>query len=209
MKTTIILATGTTLLTLSACKNPADKTTDAKVDEAATVASSEGGESYLFTDQSTIGFVGSKVTGSHEGGFKEFDGHFVLKDGVPAAGEFVIDMASTWSDDEKLTGHLKSEDFFNVEKFPETTFLVSSFTKKSEGQYNVSGNLTLHGVTKNITFPATVAQGEETIKVTSEFDINRHDFGIEYAGKPDDLIRKEVVIKFSLEAKSKAMFDKR
>lgn len=207
MKKTIILVSGATLLALTSCKNPADATTDAKVEDAATVATVEGGKRYLFTDQSTIGFVGSKVTGSHEGGFKDFDGHFILKDGEPVAGEFVIDMASTWSDDDKLTGHLTSEDFFNIEEFPETTFLVSSFAKQGDGSYNVSGNLTLRGVTKNITFPASVEQGAETVKVTSEFDINRHDFGIEYAGKPDDLIRKEVVIKFSLEAQSEDVAD--
>ncbi|MCB1134377.1 MAG: YceI family protein, partial [Verrucomicrobiae bacterium] len=68
----------------------------------------------------------------------------------------------------------------------------------------ISGNFTLHGVTKNITVPATVSKDGETIQITSKFDINRKDFGIVYPGKPDDLIRDEVVIELDLTAKPEA-----
>lgn len=192
------------LLALSSCKNPADETVDATVTEAAEVSTVDGGTIYNFTDNSTIGFVGSKVTGSHEGGFKSFDGHFIVKEGSPVAGEFSIDMNSTWSDDDKLTEHLKAPDFFNVATFQQSDFVVTGFSKTSDTTYEVSGNLTLHGVTKNITFPTTVDAGDDLIKVTAEFDINRNDFGITYEGKKDDLIRKEVIIKFDLEAKPAA-----
>lgn len=198
---TLLLLPSTSLLVLTSCKNPADETVDAKVGEAAEVSTVEGGSVYEFTDNSSISFVGSKVTGSHEGGFKTFDGNFILKEGEPVAGEFTIDMNSTWSDADKLTEHLKAPDFFDVATFPESDFEVTSFERKSDSSYEVSGNLTLHGVTKNITFPTTVDASDELIKVSAEFDINRNDFGINYAGKKDDLIRKEVIIKFDLEAK--------
>lgn len=190
------------------CENPADKTTDAKVSAAVekAVASVTSGTKYIFTPASRVGFVGSKITGSHAGGFKSFTGHFTIADGVPVGNdhEVVIDMNSTFSDDEKLTSHLKSADFFDTEKFPKSTFDITGIEKQSEIAYVVSGNLTLHGETKNISFPATVSQNGDHVKIDAKFDIKRKDFGIVYAGKADDLIRDEVVIELKLEAKPEA-----
>lgn len=195
-------------LGLVSCDNPASKTTDATVKDAVakTDTGTEGGTKYVFTENSKIGFVGSKVTGSHIGGFKTFSGHFTVKDGAPVGNDHkvVIEMESTFSDAEKLTGHLKSPDFFDVEKFPQSTFDVTELKKDSDTQYTVSGNFTLHGVTKNISFPATVTTASETVKINSKFDINRKDFGIVYPGKTDDLIRDEVIIELDLEAKADA-----
>jgi len=188
-----------------ACENPADKTTDAKVsaavEKSATV--SEGGTKYVFTPESQVNFIGSKVTGSHHGGFKAFTGYFTIKDGAPVGNDHkvVIDMKSTYADNEKLTGHLKSPDFFDIEKFPEATFDATGFKKESDTSYTVSGNFTLHGKTKNISFPASVSQNGDTVKIDATFDINRRDFAIVYAGKADDLIRDQVVIELKLEAK--------
>lgn len=190
------------------CENPADKTTKAKVGE--TVAKTEtikaGGTKYVFTAASQVNFVGSKITGSHNGGFKAFTGYFTIKDGAPVGNDHkvVIDMKSAYADNEKLTGHLKSPDFFDVEKFPEATFDVTTIAKSSDTAYTVSGNFTLHGKSKNISFPATVSQNGDAVKIDSKFNINRKDFDIVYAGKVDDLIRDEVVIELKLEAKPEA-----
>jgi polyisoprenoid-binding protein YceI len=195
-------------LGLVSCDNPASKTTDATVKDAVakTDTGAEGGTKYVFTENSKIGFVGSKVTGSHTGGFKTFSGHFTVKDGAPVGNDHkvVIEMESTFSDAEKLTAHLKSPDFFDVEKFPQSTFDVTELKKNSDTEYTVAGNFTLHGVTKNISFPATVSAAGETVKINSKFDINRKDFGIVYPGKTDDLIRDEVIIELDLEAKAGA-----
>lgn len=204
-----ILALPATVLALSllSCENPADKTTDAGVKEAvAKTADNAGGTRYVFTPESKIEFTGSKVTGKHDGGFKSFTGHFTVKDGAPVGNDHkvVIDMTSTWSDDEKLTGHLKSPDFFDVEKFPQTTFDVTGVTKDSDTSYTVSGNFKLHGVEKNISFPATVSQDGGTVKIAATFDIKRKDFGIVYPGKAEDLIRDEVVIRLDLVAMPEA-----
>ncbi len=192
----------------ASCENPADKTDAAAVKEAVETAATPdaaGGTKYSFTPASTVNFVGSKVTGSHAGGFKTVTGHFTVKDGALVGNDHtvVIDINSIFTDAEKLTGHLKSPDFFDAEKFPNATFVATSLTKQSDTAYTVSGNFTLHGVTKNITFPATVTAGE-TLKIDSKFDINRKDFGIVYAGKTDDLIRDEVVIELKLEVKPDA-----
>lgn len=194
-------------LSLLSCENPADKTADAAVKEAvAKTATATTGTKYVFTADSKIEFTGSKVTGKHDGGFKTFTGHFSVADGAPVGNDHkvVIDMNSTWSDAEKLTEHLKAPDFFDVAKYPETTFDVTEIKKDSDSAYTVSGNFKLHGVEKNISFPATVSQDGETVKIQAEFDINRKDFGIVYAGKTDDLIRDEVVIRLDLVAAPEA-----
>jgi polyisoprenoid-binding protein YceI len=142
------------------------------------------------------------VTGSHNGGFKKFTGNFtVANNALTGTGQkIVIDMNSIWTDTEKLTGHLKSEDFFNVAKFPESSFELTGLKSVSEGSFEVSGNLNLNGSTKNITFPAHASVADGKAKIHAKFDINRKDFGIVYAGMADDLIRDEVVIELKLEA---------
>jgi polyisoprenoid-binding protein YceI len=91
-----------------------------------------------------------------------------------------------------------------VEKFPQSTFELTGLKSVSEGNYEVSGNLTLNSASKNITFPASVSVEGDKAKIHAKFDINRKDFGIVYAGKADDLIRDEVVIELKLEATPEA-----
>lgn len=153
---------------------------------------------------SKIDFEGSKVTGSHAGGFKQFRGSAELSEdgGSLARIQVEIDMESTWSDSDRLTGHLKSADFFDVPKHAKSAFVSTEI--KSGGangaSYTVTGNLTLHGVTKSIAFPATITVKDGGATLKTEFALNRKDFGIQYAGKTDDLIRDEVVIRLDVEA---------
>jgi len=193
---------------ISSCGNPADTTTDAEVSEPVekkTVTAADGVK-YVFTADSKIGFTGSKVTGSHDGGFNTFTGHFTIADGAPVGNDHkvTIDMNSTWSDDDKLTEHLKSDHFFDVENHPESTFDVTGVEKQEDGTYHIAGNFSLHGVEKNIKIPASVSKDGDTVKISSEFDINRKDFGITYPGKQDDLIRDEVIIRLDLTAQPEA-----
>jgi polyisoprenoid-binding protein YceI len=204
MKHYLALPAAFALLAFASCENPADKTENASVKDAvAKKTETAGGTKYAFTPASKIEFTGSKVTGKHDGGFKTFTGYFNVKDGTPVGNDHkvTIDMSSTWADQEKLTTHLKSADFFDVEKYPQTTFDVTELKKESDTKYTVSGNFKLHGVEKNISFPAEVSQSGDTVKIKATFDINRKDFGIVYAGKADDLIRDQVVIRLDLEAK--------
>lgn len=205
MKATTCLVPTMIAAALVSCENPADKTTTATVGEAegSTTETTEEAEDpvYQLSPDSTVNFIGSKVTGSHEGGFKEVTGHLHISDEEEVTGGTIeIDMTSTWSDNDKLTEHLKAADFFDVENHPVTTFSLTRFNtvSKDEGKYEISGDLDMRGVTKNITFPATATKDGETIKVNAEFDINRKDWGIEYEGKKDDLIRDEVVLKLDL-----------
>jgi polyisoprenoid-binding protein YceI len=199
-----------TLIVWTGCSNPADDVAEAKVEEAQQLVEQvaavgnqplEDARTFVASDESTIGFVGSKVTGSHEGGFKAFTASLQVSGGqlVPDATRVEIDMDSTWSDSDRLTGHLKNEDFFNVPAFPSASFVSTALAKDEQG-HQVTGQLTLHGVTKTITFPASIEVSEESVKVDAEFFIKRFDFGIQYPGRADDLIRDEVVIKLHIVA---------
>lgn len=184
------------------CKNPADDTAGAQVKDAQEELQGSGTK-FVFLPTSTVGFTGSKVTGSHDGGFKDFSGHFFVGDNeTPTGGEFTIQMASVWSDDEKLTDHLKSNDFFDVENHATSVFKLTDATKKDDGSFEVSGNLTMRGTEKNITFPATASRDGGEVSLNAEFNINRRDFGIVYDGMADDLIRDQVVLRFDFKAQA-------
>ena len=189
-------------LCFTACNNPADNVNEAEVTSATEESTAPAdGKAFVSTADSKIGFEGSKVTGSHEGGFETFTATIVVKDGqlVPNGTSVEIDMDSTWSDSEKLTGHLKNADFFDVPSHPTTTF-KTTLIEKADDVYNITGNFNLHGVTKSITFPAEIQVSETEVKVNAEFFIKRFDFNIEYPGKADNLIRDEVVIKLNIVA---------
>lgn len=156
----------------------------------------------------TIGFVGSKVTGSHTGDFKKWTGSVTLAGGKAEGGklEFTVQTASVVADEAsrndwtaKLEEHLKSPDFFDVAKFPTASFTSTEIKAGgSGGTHTIKGNLTLRGVTKVVTFPATIAVKGGEISGKTEFSINRKDFGLVYAGKADDLIRDGVVLKIDV-----------
>lgn len=153
-------------------------------------------------DASSIGWVGAKVTGDHVGGFEDWTGTAVAKNGTLDKLSFDVDTRSIFSDHERLTGHLTSDDFFDVENYPESAFTSTRIVKTKDGDndYEITGEFTIRGVTQTVTFPATIELSEDELKATSEFTINRFDFGIEYAGQPDDLIRDEVLLKIDLTA---------
>ncbi|HTD86642.1 MAG TPA: YceI family protein [Candidatus Binatia bacterium] len=195
------------LTLIIACGNPADNVPKAAVssdtNSESTAATPASGERVfaLSSKDSQIEFIGSKVTGSHKGGFTNFTGEFRVANGklAPAGNKIVIEMTSIFADNPKLTGHLKTPDFFNVAQFPKAEF-VSTAVEKKTTNYMVSGSLTLHGVTKQISFPADIQVSDDAVTVKSQFVLNRFDFDVKYAGKADDLVRKEVVIRLNIKA---------
>jgi polyisoprenoid-binding protein YceI len=221
MKTSLLIVLG---LTLAACEDPAAGKPKAEVGSAVTPksagsaaakpsasgdskpATAAAGSYELVAADSKFEFEGSKVSGKHTGGFKTFSGSATLASGAVEGGSVKvdIDVASMFSDDEKLTGHLKSPDFFDAEKFPKATFESTEIAKGGEGgSHTITGNLTLRGETKSIKFPATITVEGDNATVKAEFSINRKDFKMEYPGKKDDLIRDDVLIRLDLKLKKK------
>lgn len=152
-------------------------------------------------DNTKIEWTGTKKDGKHVGGFKKVSGT-LTSDGDPAKAklEVSIETDSLYSDDDKLTGHLKSKDFFDVKTNPTATFKASKIEKdgKDDGKYKVTGDLTLNGKSKEITFPATVSEKDGTFTLSAEFKIDRTDYGIKYGA---GMIDNDVALKVSVKAK--------
>jgi polyisoprenoid-binding protein YceI len=203
MKTQSILLLSLLILA-SGCSDPADKVQKAAASEPAktnaAAPDAKAGKEYVVRAESTVNFVASKVTRSHDGGFKNIAGTVQVADGkIVGSPEIRINMKSIWTDTDKLTGHLKTPDFFDVEKYPVSTFTVTSI-EPAGAQQKVTGNLNMHGETKSISFPADIQIADDAVTINAEFAINRRDFNVNYPGKPNDLIRDNVVLKLAVKA---------
>lgn len=158
---------------------------------------------------SSIAWLGNKITGSHHGTVKVSGGSLFVQDSKLTGGNFTIDMTSITDLDltdtaykAKLEGHLKAADFFDVTNHPTATFEITSVSD-SASTLKVAGNLTLRGVSKNVTFNANVLENTaSSFKAKADFNINRHDWGITYPGQKDDAISNEINLKVDLTAKS-------
>lgn len=159
------------------------------------------------TPTGTVGFTGAKVTKAHDGTFGSWTGALYL-DGENLTGLTVeTQVASLKTDSEKLDNHLRDPDFFDVAKWPTASFKSTAISagapadsKLQGANATVTGDLTIRDVTKSVSFPAVIEVGPSEVQTSTEFFINRKDFGITYPGKPDDLIKDEVVLRVSFTA---------
>ena len=203
MKLTHFLAS---CLLMIGCQSEIDDKTAAEVAPAAAPAKAAPAKaaaeapagSLKLQPSSKIEWVGAKLSDDHTGGFKSLSGHAMVADGTLTSAKVVIDLSSLHSDHPKLTKHLLSDDFFDVSQFTTATFEVTEVTAADAGISKVTGTLDLHGMQKSITFPATVQATADSASIAAEFTLLRKDFGMTYPGKPDDLIRDEVLVKGTL-----------
>ncbi len=207
------LALTLSLLALVACESEIDNKTAATVADApaaapaaapapataAAPADANAPEGALpLKADSKIEWVGAKVTKDHPGGFEKLSGHATVKDGAISGATVEIALDSLYSDHPKLTKHLKDADFFDVATYTTATFTITEVSSGEGAQSTVKGTLDLHGVKKEIAFPATVNVTESGATIAAEFTLMRKDFSMAYPGKPDDLIRDEVLVKGTL-----------
>lgn len=211
-----LLYTVAILALLAGCSNPTEGKPEATVSEAiepepevvevepaptetgaemAEPASLPDERAYVLTDGTYIGFVGSKRLGQHFGQFPVFDGTVVMTgdDVTTAKIKVSFDTTQLQTDDSRLTSVLKNENFFAVEEHPKATFISTKITPGEEG-HSVSGNLTIRGITKGITFPVSIDVRDDTVTAEAEFTIDRNawDIGKGYTG--ETIIRDEVLI---------------
>lgn len=184
-------------------------------------ASPESATLKVDAEKSHVGWMGKKVLvdSSHNGTLKVKSGEIEIKDRQIAKGRFVIDMNTISNDDikddpgskAKLEGHLKSPDFFDVKKFPEAVFEITSakaMTKPAQGghTHEVTGNLTMKGITHPVTFPATIAINDASATGKATFNIDRAKWDVRFAsGKffkslGDKVIADEIEISLDLVA---------
>lgn len=190
--------------------------TDAVEEPASTEAEPAGEAPAMITytidpAESNITFGGSKTiagvnVGTHYGGWTEYDGTVTVpEDGnlENAKIELLIDMTSLYSDDSDLTTNLvKAEGLFQIDQFPESTF-TSTGIKKTEKGYDVSGNLTLRGVKKNIVFPAKITMEDGQIIAEAEFALDRQSFNMDFVNQAGDyVVDDKVAVTFYAVAKA-------
>lgn len=139
---------------------------------------------------STFNWLGKKVTGEHNGTIGIQSGSLVVNAGKLQGGEFTIDMKTIKCLDltdagynAKLVGHLSSPDFFDVTNFPTAKLKIKKATAKEKGNYEVTGDLTINGVTQPIIFPAVVTVDAKGATATAKFDVDRTKFGSKFGSK--------------------------
>lgn len=152
--------------------------------------------------QSSVSFVGANVLSSHTGDFKKISGTIEVGKNGPSSIVVDVDTTSLFVEHPKLLSHLRSEDFFFVEKFPTATFKSTSITAAPTGEHthSVTGDITIRGVTKSQSFPIRVTSVDGGWRGSATFNLKRMDFGIAYKGAADNLVKTEVPITLELVA---------
>ena len=216
MKRTLIYSGIIGLAMMFSCAGPEGK--KASISEADTIiANTEGAEKYnVDITSSLVEWKGFKPTGQHNGTLALKSGALFIKENTPVGGEFIIDMQSLKvldiEDPEyngKLTGHLNSPDFFDVANHQEAKFVITQIVRSnsSANSYELTGNLTIKGITKSVGFMADVVlDGDKINSITPEFTIDRAAYDIKFKSKKffedlkDDFINDEIALVIKLNA---------
>jgi len=153
-------------------------------------------------EKSKLSWLGEKVTGQHTGTINLQSGWIDLSNNKIVSGEFLIDMTSIKDNDgnERLEGHLKSDDFFGVEKNPVSKLVITGSTPLEKGTGTIKGNLTIKGVTNPIEFKATMQNTSEGTWFYSNIIIDRSKYNIRYGSGTffDNLGDKTIYDEFKL-----------
>lgn len=201
-------------LTLGVISCKSDKKTETT--DAKPVVEAIAAETYKTVPAQTfITWSAKQIVGGHQGTINASSGVLDIKGNEVVGGNFIIDMNTIACTDldageknDKLVGHLKAEDFFDVAKHPNGAFQITS-VKTVEGKTIIGGNLTLKGIKKNIEFPATIAVNSGTAIIKSEpFDIDRTEWNVNFhsgkitdaAALGDKLIKDEVTLEVNIMA---------
>lgn len=153
-------------------------------------------------ENSKVVWKGYKVTGSHEGTINLKSGFLTFNEGNLNGGEFVMNMNSLITTDlegeykSKLEGHLKSDDFFGVEKNPTAALIFTKVEQNGKNAYKVTGDLTIKGITKQIVFDFSVYGN----KATTSLKIDRTKYDVRYGSTSffDNLKDKAIYDEFDL-----------
>jgi polyisoprenoid-binding protein YceI len=162
-------------------------------------------------EKSELVWIGKKITGDHTGPVKVGKGTLIVSNGQLSGGIVSVDLRTITSSDlkdnkeyhDKLVNHLKADDFFAVEKFPTVTFKITTVTPKPAGQVDLVGALTIKGITRPISFPATVKVHGNTLEATGKATIDRAKYGMKFRSKSffENLGDKMIYDDFTLDLK--------
>ncbi|HRI00036.1 MAG TPA: YceI family protein [Saprospiraceae bacterium] len=138
------------------------------------------------TKTSTVSWLGKKVTGQHSGNVSLQSGSVEFSTGKLKTGMFEIDMNSISCTDlkgeyaNKLVGHLKSDDFFGVAKFPKATLKITNVSYTEKNKADVTGDLTIKGITKAVSFPAIIEINGKNLTANATISVDRTLYDIKY-----------------------------
>lgn len=206
---------------MAACTS-APESDDAQVGDVKDVKEVDDATSYTADlSSSNVEWIGTKNTGWHHGVVNLESGGLKVKDGEIVGGEFVMDMSTIQAQDEKmneemnakLTGHLKSPDFFEVGNHPTAKFVLSGVeptaetvddeiterTKEIEKYkvtnptHTVSGNLTVKGITKGVSFPAKITMTGDQVEAIAKFNINRRDWQLNWDYPEGEAMMNDII----------------
>jgi polyisoprenoid-binding protein YceI len=165
---------------------------------------------------SKVKWEAKKVTGKHNGTISFANGSITANKSKITGGNFVIDMKTIVDEDltnesynKKLIGHLSSDDFFSVEKFPESKMEIKKVTLVTGEEYKFNADLTIKGITNPVEFSAKVQLGSDKLKAAGIITVNRTLFGIKYGsgsffqGLGDKVIYDDFTLAFEVEALKK------
>lgn len=182
----------------------------------AILAQSQDGPFKADLKKSSLQWLGKKVTGEHSGNIALKSGELILQKGKITSGKFEIDMRSITCTDikdaeynKKLIGHLNSNDFFSVEKFPAASFNMKEAITKDGKNYTIKGDLSIKGITNPIEFAAVVEKSKDFVTASSSIKINRAKFDIRYGsgsffeGLGDNLIYDDFELNVKLVVSTK------
>jgi polyisoprenoid-binding protein YceI len=183
----------------------------------------EGSENDIVTyevisERSNVVWTGKKVTGKHYGNVSIKNGEIVVQEGSVSHAELVLDMNTITNTDltdkqwnKKLVDHLKSDDFFSVEKHPHVTFVLTDFSLAEDNdgndqKYIIAGDLTIKGIKHQISFPAAIEVNNSMLTAKGSVKIDRTKYDIRYGsgsffkGLGDNMIYNDFEIEFELVA---------
>jgi polyisoprenoid-binding protein YceI len=157
----------------------------------APVAAPEDRDYAVDPEASTVEWIGRNIGGRHFGTVRVLSGRFTIRNGLPAAGSFELDMDSFEVADledemaELLIAHLKSDDFFASAEHPTARYEITGLEAVPDARpgapnCTVSGRLTMRGVTEDLSFPAVVAAKADALALDAHFDLDRTRWGVNY-----------------------------
>lgn len=141
----------------------------------------------VVSTQSNIDWTGKKVTGAHNGTISIKTGTLVLDNGKLFGGNFIIDTTSIkilditdQATNAQFAGHLFSEDFFAADSFPEASFTITHADNIDNGKYQISGDLTIKGITHPVSFPADVIITDDAITSSGKILVDRTKYNMKF-----------------------------
>nr|MBA3900958.1 sodium/proton-translocating pyrophosphatase [Bacteroidota bacterium] len=150
----------------------------------------EDGTYQVIASETNMEWIGKKLYKNHFGNVNVSKGQYIIENGKITSGNFTIDMTSISNADlvdaesnQKLIGHLKSDDFFSVNNFPNAEFKIKNVGHINDGYAVIKGDLNIKGISNEVSFPALISKDGNNIIAIADFKIDRSKWDVKYDSK--------------------------